>query len=164
MNFISTCRATVIVAVLLVSAAAGAQTAASGQKPAGTSTAGISTNSKEKDFSLELAKADLAKQGIKHPTQSQLDAAQKSIQSRRSQGEGWGEIAHSLGLNLGKVVSAANHQKHDGKRHEGGKRKEHEHEGAKASKHEGNGPDGASTHGEHSSHGSGPGAGSSHGK
>ncbi len=72
------------------------------------------------DFATELAKADLAKKGITAPTQMELDVAAKSIQDQRASGMGWGEIANSLGLKLGPVVSAANRAKQadDGKRTE----------------------------------------------
>lgn len=60
------------------------------------------------DFATELAKADLAKQGIAEPTTQQLADSVKSIQDQRASGLGWGQIAASLGLNLGNVVSAAN--------------------------------------------------------
>lgn len=62
----------------------------------------------KQDFATDLAKADLAKQGIANPTSSQLANAVKSIQDQRASGLGWGQIANSLGLKLGDVVSAAN--------------------------------------------------------
>ncbi|WP_410497997.1 hypothetical protein [Chitinibacter sp. S2-10] len=55
---------------------------------------------------LALAQSSLQKAGITNPTATQLAAAINSVTSARSSGMGWGEIAHSLGLNLGKVVSA----------------------------------------------------------
>lgn len=68
--------------------------------------------SKTQNFAGELAKADLAKQGVTTPTKSQLDASTQNIQGMRTSGMGWGQIANSLGLNLGSVVSAANQNKH----------------------------------------------------
>lgn len=62
----------------------------------------------KQDFATDLAKADLAKQGITDPTSGQLADAVKNIQDQRASGLGWGQIANSLGLRLGDVVSAAN--------------------------------------------------------
>jgi hypothetical protein len=75
-----------------------------------TTTASVSPARKSassQDFPADLAKASLAKQGVKNPTPAQLADAQKSIQAQRASGMGWGEIAHSLGLTFGKVVSAS---------------------------------------------------------
>jgi hypothetical protein len=57
-------------------------------------------------FAVALAKESLASGGNTSPTQSQIDAAVASIQAQRAKGMGWGQIASSLGLNLGHVVSA----------------------------------------------------------
>lgn len=62
----------------------------------------------KQDFATDLAKADLAKQGITDPTSDQLAAAVKNVQDKRASGMGWGQIANSLGLRMGDVVSAAN--------------------------------------------------------
>jgi hypothetical protein len=62
----------------------------------------------KQDFATDLAKADLAKQGITDPTSGQLADAVKSIQDQRASGLGWGQIANSMGVRLGDVVSAAN--------------------------------------------------------
>ncbi len=97
----------------------------------------------EQDISLALAKAELSKLGITHPTSAQLDAALhggtvrtargKSVQltgvlTQRQSGMGWGQIAHAMGLKLGAVVSAA---KSGGKHHE----TEHQASGGKHAKH-----------------------------
>lgn len=66
----------------------------------------------KQDFATLLARADLRNQGIADPTPAELGAAVQSIQDQRTSGIGWGEIAHSLGLKLGPVVSAANRAKH----------------------------------------------------
>ena len=157
--------------VLLISATASAQTTATPKQPpppppSGSTT--VATNLEGKDFSLQLAKAELAQQGITHPTQKQIIEAQRSIQARRSQGEGWGVIAHSLGLNFGKVVSASNHHHHDGKkdgkRSEKGERKEVKDGMALAAHHSTEGAGGTASHGEHSDHSSAAGGSSSHNK
>jgi hypothetical protein len=57
-------------------------------------------------FAVALAKESLAKGGNTTPTQAQVDAAVASIQAQRASGMGWGQIASSLGLNLGNIVSA----------------------------------------------------------
>lgn len=66
----------------------------------------------KQDFVGLLATADLTKQGITDPTEAEMEAAVKSIQDQRASGMGWGEIANSLGLKLGALVSAANRNKH----------------------------------------------------
>lgn len=63
------------------------------------------------DFATNIAKADLAKQGITNPTNAQLGAATSNVQGLRDSGMGWGAIANSLGLRLGDVVSDANQAK-----------------------------------------------------
>ena len=66
----------------------------------------------KQDFATLLAQEDLRKQGITDPTRRELNDAVRSIEAQRASGMGWGEIAHSLGLKLGPVVSAANRAKH----------------------------------------------------
>ena len=66
-----------------------------------------------KDLTGDLAKASLAKQGITNSTPAQLEAESKAIADQRAKGMGWGQIAQSLGLNLGQVVSASNHARHE---------------------------------------------------
>jgi hypothetical protein len=84
----------------------------------------------ETNISLALAKTELSKLGITHPTPAQLNAAQYGgtvttrsgrrvqlvgVQTQRQSGMGWGQIAHSMGVKLGAVVSAA---KSSGKHHD----------------------------------------------
>lgn len=64
------------------------------------------------DLSTSLARASLTKQGIANPTSAQLATARQGVLSQRAQGMGWGQIANSLGVRLGDVVSAANRNKH----------------------------------------------------
>jgi len=73
-----------------------------------TGTPAPTTQQVPRNFSTDLAKASLAKQGITNPTKAQLDAERKSINAQRADGKGWGVIAQSLGLNLGQVVSDSN--------------------------------------------------------
>ncbi len=118
----------------------------------------------EQDISLALAKAELSKLGITHPTSAQLDAALhggtvrtargKSVRltgvlTQRQSGMGWGQIAHAMGLKLGAVVSAA---KSGGKHHEtehrasGGKHAQHgKHEDAQTFAHAGGGNTGGNS-------------------
>ena len=63
---------------------------------------------RQQDFVMQLAKADLNKQGITEPTTEQLALAASKVQALRDKGMGWGAIANSLGLRHGAVVSAAN--------------------------------------------------------
>jgi len=60
------------------------------------------------DNALALTQASLEKRGIVHPTPEQLKVALTALLDQRAAGQGWGEIAHSLGLNLGDIKSAAN--------------------------------------------------------
>jgi hypothetical protein len=175
MNHCNILKVTALSVAFLISAAASAQTTLA-PKPPPPSPTSVTTNAEGKDFSLQLAKAELAKQGIRHPTQKQINVARSSIQARRNQGEGWGEIAHSLGLNFGKVVSAANRHPHDerqdSKHLEKGERKAAKGGVALASHHASDGAGGDASHGEHAGHssgggsgaGGGGGGGSSHGK
>lgn len=63
---------------------------------------------RQQDFVMQLARADLSKQGITEPTTEQLALAASNVQALRDKGMGWGAIANSLGLRHGAVVSAAN--------------------------------------------------------
>ena len=63
---------------------------------------------RQQELTMQLAKADLSKQGITEPTTEQLALAASNVQALRDKGMGWGAIANSLGLRLGAVVSAAN--------------------------------------------------------
>lgn len=62
---------------------------------------------RQQEFVMQLAKADLNKQGITEPTTEQLALAASNVQALRDKGMGWGAIANSLGLRFGAVVSAA---------------------------------------------------------
>lgn len=95
----------VLITALLTGVAAMAQTTS-------TSTNLEAQASKTQNFAGELAKADWAKKGVSLPSKTQLDASTQHIQGLRASGMGWGEIANSLGLRLGDVVSAANRNKH----------------------------------------------------
>lgn len=76
-----------------------------------TTTTTTTSTAPKQDFATNLAKADLAKQGIANPTSAQLGAATANVQGMRDAGMGWGAIANSLGVRLGDVVSAANKAK-----------------------------------------------------
>lgn len=94
-------------AVCLVSAAllgglgVSAQTATSPVTEATPPATTESQTSPSRSFVTDLAKASFAKDGADGATEA-------SIQAQRDSGTGWGQIAHSLGLSLGAVVSAAN--------------------------------------------------------
>ena len=60
------------------------------------------------DNALALTQAALEKQGIKDPTPEQLKVALTSVLRQRADGGGWGEIAHSLGFNLGELKREQN--------------------------------------------------------
>ena len=60
------------------------------------------------DNALALTQASLEKQGISNATPEQLKAALLGVLDLRAAGQGWGEIAHSLGFNLGELKSAQN--------------------------------------------------------
>lgn len=73
------------------------------------------------NIALSLAKADLARQGISNPTPAQLAAAlnggtmatptatvtMTGVLAQRQAGLGWGQIAKTMGVTLGSVVSAS---------------------------------------------------------
>jgi hypothetical protein len=75
----------------------------------------------EVGIALSLAKASLAQQGITNPTPAQLSAALNGgmvtsstsstslvgVLAQRESGSGWGQIAQSLGVKLGSVMSAS---------------------------------------------------------
>lgn len=65
-------------------------------------------SARQQEMAVQLARANLAQQGIKEPTTAQLALATSDVQALRDSGMGWGQIANSLGLRLGSVVSAAN--------------------------------------------------------
>ena len=60
------------------------------------------------DDALALTQASLEKQGIASATPEQLKTALLEVLNMRATGQGWGEIAHSLGFNLGEIKSAQN--------------------------------------------------------
>ena len=60
------------------------------------------------DNALALTQASLEKQGIANATPEQLKIALMGVLNQRAAGQGWGEIAHSLGFNLGELKSAQN--------------------------------------------------------
>ncbi|MGH8831327.1 MAG: hypothetical protein ACREXV_09555 [Polaromonas sp.] len=77
------------------------------------------------NIALSLAQTALAKEGITNPTPAQLAAAlnggtittakgtvsMAGVLGQRSQGMGWGQIAKSMGVNLGSIVSASHSDK-----------------------------------------------------
>lgn len=65
-------------------------------------------SARQQEMALQLARANLSQQGITEPTTAQLALATSDVQAQRDSGMGWGQIANSLGLRLGAVVSAAN--------------------------------------------------------
>ncbi|GAP66060.1 cell surface protein [Mizugakiibacter sediminis] len=80
----------------------------------------------EVDIALALAKDELAKLGITAPTAAQIEAALnggtvtladgstqdlKGVLALRADGQGWGQIAKTLGVKLGAIVSASHTDK-----------------------------------------------------
>jgi uncharacterized membrane protein YgcG len=75
----------------------------------------------EINIALSLAKAALEKEGITNPTPTQLAAAlnggtfattngpvtMAGVLSQRQAGQGWGQIANSMGVKLGSLMSAS---------------------------------------------------------
>lgn len=59
------------------------------------------------NIALALAKTLLSQDNITNPTPTQLATALNSVLGQRSQGMGWGQIAKSMGVTLGSVVSAS---------------------------------------------------------
>ena len=58
------------------------------------------------DNALALTQASLENRGIDHPTPEQLKVALNALLDQRAAGQGWGEIAHSLGFSLGEIKDA----------------------------------------------------------
>lgn len=75
----------------------------------------------EVNIALSLAEAKLRQQGITQPTSAQLNAAligdsgHPGILALRADGKGWGQIAQSMGINVGDVMRAeqARHERHE---------------------------------------------------
>ncbi len=99
-----------VAAVVCMGAASAADVVVTvGTTPTPTPTAPTtSPSARQQELTMQLAKADLSRQGITEPTTEQLALAASNVQALRDQGMGWGAIANSLGLRLGAVVSAAN--------------------------------------------------------
>ena len=55
------------------------------------------------DNALALAEASLKEKGIANPTPAQLEASVMEILKMRVAGQGWGQIANSMGFKLGEV-------------------------------------------------------------
>jgi len=91
----------------LATATAGAQVTVV-VEPVVVETTSSATSARQQEMALQLARANLSKQGITEPTTGQLALATSDVQALRDSGMGWGQIANSLGLRLGAVVSAAN--------------------------------------------------------
>lgn len=63
---------------------------------------------KKPTFTSLIAAESLAQQGVTNPSPSELGTAEANVQAMRDSGMGWGEIANSMNIRLGDVVSAAN--------------------------------------------------------
>ncbi|WP_051711222.1 hypothetical protein [Andreprevotia chitinilytica] len=126
-------------------------------------------------IALALARESLRQQGIRNPSPAQIDAALvggsvvnkagqpvslKGVLTQRSSGMGWGEIAHSMGVKLGRLMSALHTHSHAS---HAGHHDQHGHHGhaGKSGHHSHTGKDG--DHG--ASHSSGAkGVGQGHGE
>lgn len=97
-----------LAAVLMVGTASAADITAPATPVATPVAPAKSPSVRQQNFVIQLAKADLEKQGVAEPTTEQLALAASNVQALRDKGMGWGAIANSLGLRLGAVVSAAN--------------------------------------------------------
>ena len=114
----------------------------------------------EVGIALSLAKASLAQQGITNPTPVQLSAALNGglvtsstsstslvgVLAQRESGSGWGQIAQSLGVKLGSVMSASKSDKSSA-----GKETSSVQAGAKDKSERNKGNDDASNSGSHAS-------------
>jgi hypothetical protein len=76
--------------------------------PADPVTDPVTQPKQKKSFTSLIASASLAEQGVTDPSDADLGAAEANVQAMRDSGMGWGEIANSMNLRLGDVVSAAN--------------------------------------------------------
>lgn len=96
-----------VTTVVCMGAASAADVVVTVGSPPTPTTPTSSPSARQQAFAMQLAKADLGKQGVTEPTTEQLALAVSKVQSLRDQGMGWGAIANSLGLRFGGVVSAA---------------------------------------------------------
>lgn len=109
-----------------------------GVTPTPTPSPAPTLNKGQTNIANSLATAQLAQYGITKPTQAQMNTALnggtitvasdtgtktvqlKGVLTQRAAGQGWGQIAHGMGLKLGKVVSATkanHHARHETKGH-----------------------------------------------
>lgn len=58
------------------------------------------------DSALSLAQASLARQGVTDPTLAQIEKAVMDVLKMRASGQGWGQIAQSMGMKPGDVKRA----------------------------------------------------------
>ena len=70
------------------------------------------------DNALALTQVSLRKRGITKPTPEQLKTALTALLDERAAGQGWGEIAHSLGVGLGEVKDAQDRRERTQSMHE----------------------------------------------
>jgi hypothetical protein len=70
------------------------------------------------DNALALTQVSLQKRGIAKPTPEQLNTALAAVLDQRAAGEGWGEIAHSLGFSLGEIEDAQDRRELTERMHE----------------------------------------------
>ena len=122
----------------------GTGTQSTGTQPVGTAPATSRPETGDARIAQQLAKTELAQAGITHPTQAQMQAALnggtvtrangtkvvfKGVVTQHQSGMGWGQIANSLGVKLGKLVSAS-HSEHAGKKtHHKSEQSAHDHTG-----------------------------------
>lgn len=99
---------TLIAGLAFTSLAATAQSVVVTVSPTPTVTDPVSPPQQKKSFTSLIAAASLAEQGVTTPTDADLGVAEANVQAMRDSGMGWGEIANSMNLRLGDVVSAAN--------------------------------------------------------
>ena len=60
------------------------------------------------NIALALTQTSLTQQNITNPTPAQVASALSGVLDARASGMGWGQIANSMGVSLGSVMSAAN--------------------------------------------------------
>ena len=99
---------TLIAGLALTTLAAAAQDVVVVVDPVNPVTDPVIQPQKKPTFTSLIAAESLAQQGVTDPSDTELGAAEANVQAMRDSGMGWGEIANSMNIRLGDVVSAAN--------------------------------------------------------
>lgn len=116
----------------------------------------------EINLALSLAQSSLAEQGILAPTPIQLQSAltgMNGVLTQRAAGLGWGQIAQSMGVTLGSIVSASHTKQAHAVRGNTAKNDKDNNAGTTSGQSKGQGQSGGNSGGSGGGHGGGNGGG-----